>query len=239
MKILLVEDDEPIADVVKMGLEGAHYRVEVATDGEMGLEMAEEGAYSLLILDLMLPGRDGLSLCAALRSHRNQVPILMLTARDALEDRVRGLETGADDYLAKPFEFPELLARVRALLRRDKIHRARVIRVADLTIDTLTHFVMRAGQQIALTPREYTLLEAMAAHEGVPLSRERILEQVWMDDDSYSNTVDVCIAQLRKKVDAPYEPKLIQTVHRLGYMVKDTDGDTAFDEREIASRREA
>lgn len=238
MKILLVEDDEPIADVVKMGLEGAHYRVDVATDGNAGLEMAEEGTYSLLILDLMLPGRDGLSLCTALRSRRNRVPILMLTARDALEDRVRGLETGADDYLSKPFEFPELLARVRALLRRDKIHRARVIRVADLEIDTLSYSVTRAGQQIALTPREYTLLEAMAAHEGIPLSRERILEQVWMDDDSYSNTVDVCIAQLRKKVDAPYEPKLIQTVHRLGYMLKDAEGDATYEGREATTRRD-
>ncbi len=227
MKILLVEDDEPIAEVVKMGLEGAHYRVDIAPDGEMGLEMAQEGAYSLFILDIMLPGRDGLDLCRTLRARRDRTPILMLTARDSLEDRVRGLEIGADDYLPKPFEFPELLARVRALLRRDKMHRTRIIHIADLEIDTGTRRVTRAGHAVTLTPREYTLLEALAAHEGQTLSREFIQEQVWMDDDSYSNTVDVCIAQLRKKIDAGHEPRLIQTIHRLGYALKISE-DAAF-----------
>jgi DNA-binding response OmpR family regulator len=129
---------------------------------------------------------------------------------------VRGLDTGADDYLSKPFAFPELLARVRALLRRDKVHRARLIKIADLEIDTSARRVRRGDQEIHLTPREYSLLEALAAHEGMVLTREMIQDQVWMND-SYSNAVDWCIAQLRKKIDAPYEPKLIQTVHRIGY----------------------
>jgi len=214
--ILLVEDDELIAEVVKLGLEEAGYQVDWATDGAAGLEMTQEKPYSLLILDIMLPGMDGFAICRALRAQRNPVPILMLTARDSLDDRVRGLDTGADDYLSKPFAFPELLARVRALLRRDKVHRARLIKIADLEIDTSARRVRRGDQEIHLTPREYSLLEALAAHEGTVLTREMIQDQIWMND-SYSNAVDWCIAQLRKKIDANYEPKLIQTVHRIGY----------------------
>jgi len=220
VRILLIEDDEPLAEVIKEGLESAFYEVDVAHDGALGLEMAKDGPYPLIILDIMLPGLDGWSICQALRARRSRVLILMLTARDSLDDRVRGLDMGADDYLSKPFEFPELIARVRALLRRDKIHRARVIRIADLKIDTGLRRVSRAGQEVLLTPHEYMLLEALAVNEGTVLSREFIQEQVWMDSDSYSNTVDVCIGQLRKKIDASHEVKLIQTVHRLGYMLK-------------------
>lgn len=216
--ILLVEDDELIADVIKIGLEEASYQVDWAADGDLGLQMTQEKTYSLIILDIMLPGMDGFAVCRALRAQRNPVPILMLTARDSLDDRVRGLDTGADDYLSKPFAFPELLARVRALQRRDKVHRARLIKIADLEIDTSSRRVRRGDQEIHLTPREYSLLEALAAHEGTVLTREMIQDQIWMND-SYSNAVDWCIAQLRKKIDANYEPKLIQTVHRIGYRI--------------------
>jgi DNA-binding response OmpR family regulator len=220
MKILLIEDDEPIAEAVKHGLEDAHYSVDVAYDGDEGFRLAKEDSYGLLIVDIMLPGMDGISLTGALRRRKMQIPILMLTARDTLDDRVRGLETGADDYLSKPFEFPELLARVRALLRRDKVHKTRVVTVDDLEVDTGIRRVTRGGHEILLSPREYTLLEALVVREGVAVSREFIQENVWMDDESYSNTVDVCIGQLRKKVDSGQEVKLIQTVHGLGYMVK-------------------
>lgn len=221
MAILLVEDDDLIAEVVKLGLEEAHYSVDVASDGNTGLEMARADSYSLLILDIMLPGIDGLTICQRIRAARNRVPILMLTARGSLHDRVHGLDIGADDYLPKPFEFEELLARVRALLRRDKVHRTRYVQISDLEIDTGARSVKRAGQEIYLTPREYSLLEALAFREGIALSRELIQDQIWRDDESYSNTVDVCIGQLRKKIDANHDVKLIHTVHRLGYMLKD------------------
>jgi len=223
MKILLVEDDEPIAEAIQQGLEDARYSVDCAYDGAQGLTLAKEGRYGLLIVDIMLPGLNGLNLTKELRQRRMAVPILMLTARDTLDDRVIGLETGADDYLSKPFDFRELLARVHALLRRDKVYKSRVIHVADLEVDTLTRRVCRSGQEILLTPREYALLEALVARQGTVITREFIQEQVWLDDDSYSNTVDVCIAQLRKKVDALYSRKLIQTAHRAGYLIKQMD----------------
>lgn len=224
MRILLIEDERPIALVVKRGLEEARFRVDVAHDGETGLQMARSEEYSVILLDLMLPQRDGWSVCQALRGERNAVPILMLTARDALDDRVRGLEMGADDYLPKPFEFPELLARVRALLRRDKVHKGRVIRVGDLEVDTIAATVRRGGEEIPLTRREYTLLEALAINEGRVLSREVIQERVWMDEESYSNTVDVHVGALRRKIDAGRNEKLIHTVHGLGYTLRRPDG---------------
>ncbi len=225
MKILLVEDETAIARVIRRGLEQAGYMVETAADGTRGMEMAAEGEYGLLILDLMLPGVDGWRICEELRRRRNRVPILMLTARGAVEDKVRGLELGADDYLPKPFEFPELLARVRALLRRDKMHRARLIRIADLVIDTDQRQVSRGGVDIPLSQREYTLLEALAAHEGRVLTREMIQERIWMDFDSYSNTVDVYIGLLRKKIDADHDIKLIHTIRGLGYTLRGPDGE--------------
>jgi two-component system copper resistance phosphate regulon response regulator CusR len=220
VNILLIEDDEVIAELVRMGLEEARFSVEVAQDGTAGLRRALEGEHALIILDLMLPGQDGWSICEALRSRRRPVPILMLTARDAVEDRVRGLEAGADDYLPKPFDFTELQARVRALLRRDKVNRSRVIRIADLEIDTGSSQVRRAGQEIRLTPREYTLLEALAANEGRVLTRELIQERVWLDEESYPHTVNVHINALRRKIDAEHEIKLIHTVHGMGYTLR-------------------
>lgn len=224
MKILLVEDEAAIAEVVRQGLEEAGYRVSVASDGNEGLAEAQTRSYHLLVLDIMLPGIDGLELCRRLRAESDPVPILMLTARDAVPDRVRGLETGADDYLPKPFEFPELLARIQALLRRDKLHRSRVIEVADLKIDTGAHRVERAGREIELSPREYELLEALASQAGRVLTREVIVERVWMAEDSFSNTVDVYIGSLRKKVDAGHDLKLIRTVHGVGYSLRSDGG---------------
>ena len=225
MRILLVEDDEVIAERIKAGLERARFTVDVAFDGETGLQMARDGPYALLILDLMLPRRDGWSVCEALRLRRNPVPILMLTARGAVEDRIRGLNTGADDYLPKPFDFNELLARVRALLRRDQIHKSRVIQIADLEIDPAARQVRRGGQEIVLTPREFALLEALARNEGRALTRDYILERVWGNDESYSNTVSFHVASLRKKIDAEHAVKLIQTVHGIGYALRGPEGE--------------
>jgi len=220
MKILLVEDDPGIARLISRTLEQAGYDVEVAYDGSAGLTTARESSYGLLILDVMLPGIDGWRICEELRERGNRVPILMATARDMVDDRVRGLEIGADDYISKPFQIEELVARVRALLRRDKIHRARVIRVADLVIDTAQRQVTRAGISIGLSHKEYELLEALASHESQVLTREIIQERVWMDQDSYSNTVDVYINMLRKKIDAGHNVKLIQTIRGWGYTLR-------------------
>jgi DNA-binding response OmpR family regulator len=220
MRILVIEDEKGIAAMLKEGLEDANYDVDVAGDGEQGLEMALNEIYHVILLDVMLPKRDGWNVCEELRSRRNRTPILMLTARDTVLDRVRGLDTGADDYLAKPFDFKELLARVRALLRRDKIHRTRVIRIADLEIDVARRRVTRAGVEIALSHREYDLLEALAANEGNVLTREAIQERIWMNEEAYSNTVNVYIGLLRKKVDANHAVKLIHTVHGAGYTLR-------------------
>jgi DNA-binding response OmpR family regulator len=223
VKVLVVEDEPAIASVVRRGLEQARYQVEVASDGAYGLELALAGNYGLIVLDLMLPQLDGMQVCAELRAQRCRTPILMLTARGEVLDRVKGLEAGADDYLAKPFEFIELLARARALIRRDKVHKASVFRVADLEVDTGRHRVTRAGREIALSPREYTLLEALASHEGQVLTREAIQDRVWMDEDAYSNTVDVYVGLLRKKVDAESDVKLIHTVRGAGYTLRRPD----------------
>jgi DNA-binding response OmpR family regulator len=220
LRLLLVEDDEMLAALIRTGMREAGFEVDRASEGRAGLEMALRGGYALIILDLLLPGRDGWSVCAELRARGVAIPILMLTARRAVEDRVRGLEMGADDYLPKPFAFPELVARVRALLRRDKQHRARVIRIGDLEIDTTAASVCRAGRPIHLTPREYSLLEALAANEGRVLTREAILERVWRDEESYTDTVKVHVMALRKKVDADHPVKLIHTVRGIGYSLR-------------------
>jgi len=220
MKVLVIEDDTGIGKMVRRGLEAANFQVDWALDGTTGLRLALENPYSIIILDLMLPQTDGWRVCEELRSQRNRTPVLMLTARDAVEDRVRGLDIGADDYLPKPFDFTELLARVRALVRRDKIHRTRMIRVGDLEIDTAQRRVSRAGRIIGLSHREYDLLESLAANEGRVLTREAIQERVWMAENSFSNTVDVYIRMLRKKIDAGHPLKMIQTVHGVGYTLR-------------------
>ena len=220
MRILLVEDEEGIAEAVQRGLQKANYLVDVTASGEEGLSLARIGQYALLILDVMLPDIDGCQVCERLRRARSPLPILMLTARDAVSDRVRGLEAGADDYLVKPFDFSELLARVRALLRRDKVHRKRLIEIADLCIDTTGRRVTRAGRDISLSPREYSLLETLALTEGRTMTREALQEIVWTDEEVFPNTVDVCIGHLRRKMDQGYARKLIRTIHGIGYRLE-------------------
>lgn len=227
MKALVIEDDTGIGKLVKRGLEDAKFGVDWAMDGATGLTFAEEKSYNVIILDVMLPKMDGWQVCKELRARRNRTPVLMLTARDAVEDRVRGLDLGADDYLPKPFDFTEFLARVRALVRRDKVHHTRMIHVGDLEIDTAQHRVSRAGQVIGLSHREYALLESLAANEGRVLTREAIQERVWMAENSCSNTVDVYIRMLRKKIDAAHAVKLIQTVHGVGYTLRLPDAEAA------------
>ncbi len=227
MKMLLIEDDVAIAAMIRRGLTEAGYQVETETHGNQGLQTALENTYNLIILDVMLPERTGFEICEALRSQRIQTPILMLTARDTIEDKVHGLDTGADDYLPKPFDFQELMARVRALLRRDKVHKVRMIRVGDLTIDTAQHKVTRGDTELKLSHREYDLLEALAANENRVLSREAIQERIWMNEESYANTVDVYIGMLRKKIDAGYSVKLIHTVHGVGYTLRLPESETS------------
>lgn len=224
MKILVVEDEAAISSVIERGLREAGYEVAVCDNGLDGLEAAEGRTAGLMILDLMLPKMDGWQVCERIRADRNPMPILMLTALDALDERVKGLDCGADDYLTKPFAFPELLARVRALLRRDKLHKSRVICAADLEIDTGARTVTRSGKDIRLTPREFDLLEALAANEGRVLTREVIQDRVWMADDRYSNTVDAFIRLLRRKVDAEFDLKLIHTIHGVGYSLRADGG---------------
>jgi DNA-binding response OmpR family regulator len=224
MRILLIEDEEDIAEVVRLGLQEAGYDVDVAADGLQGLTAALEQEYSVMLLDVMLPGLNGWEICRRLRAQRDVTPILMLTARDAVEDRVRGLDIGADDYLPKPFDFPELLARIRALHRRDKVHRTRIIQVGGLEIDTGSRRVFRDGSEVKLTGREYSLLEALASQQGRTLTREFIQERVWHDDSSFSNTVDAYIRLIRKKIDAGREEKLIQTIHGVGYALRPGNG---------------
>jgi DNA-binding response OmpR family regulator len=221
VRILLIEDEVAIAAVVKRGLERSGYSVTTVHDGAEGLELALNEEWALILLDLMLPGRDGLDICRSLRARRNTTPILMLTARDAVPDRVRGLEVGADDYLPKPFAFEELLARVRALLRRESVHRTSLIQIRDIEIDTTSRRVLREGVEIPLTPREWSLLEALVRSEDRPLSRETILSRVWDDEGrTGSNTVDVYINQLRRKLDTDAEVKLIHTIHGVGYVLR-------------------
>jgi DNA-binding response OmpR family regulator len=220
VRLLLVEDEAAIACRTRESLEEARYTVDWARNGVEALELARERGYAAIILDLMLPGVDGWEVCQTLRRRRDPTPILMLTARGALEDRIRGFEIGADDYLPKPFALRELRVRVRALIRRAAVHRTRLIRIDDLEIDSEARCVTRSGRKIPLTGREYTLLEALARNEGRVLSREYIQERVWNDDESHSNTIAVRIRQLRQKVDEGHAVRLIHTVYGQGYVLR-------------------
>ena len=218
MRILLVEDEEAIAAFVRQGLDEAGYAVDLALDGAEALHWVAIAEYDLIILDLMLPDMDGLAICAELRQRGMATPVLMLTARDTVEDRVAGLDSGADDYLIKPFAFAELLARVRALLRREPALSGTRLQVADLTLDTVSRAVERAGQPIALTSKECSLLEFLMRHPNQTLTRATIAEHVWnYDFDNLTNLIDVHIYGLRRKIDDAYETKLLHTVRGVGY----------------------
>lgn len=209
-----------IAEQIARTLERERFKVDTVRDGVEAEGKGYDSAYNLIILDVMLPGRDGWTICENLRRAKVRTPILMLTARDSVEDRIRGLEGGADDYLPKPFDVRELMARMKALLRRDQVHKTGVLAIADLEIDTGARTVTRSGQLIKLTRREYDLLEALAKNEGRTLTREAILERIWNNEESQLNTVNFHVASLRKKVDADFDPKLIQTVHGIGYVLR-------------------
>lgn len=222
MRVLLVEDDHRIASFVAKGLRANSYAVDTAFDGEEGLYLSTINSYDLFILDINLPLKDGFQVCSEIRQSGNNKPILMLTARDAVDDRVSGLDTGADDYLTKPFEVRELLARLRALLRRHTEIRDQKIVVADLEIDTMSRSANRGGKDIELTTKEYSLLEFLAVNKGKVVDREQISEHVWDDSfDPFSNLIEVYIKRLRTKLDDGCDKQLIQTRRGSGYILKD------------------
>jgi DNA-binding response OmpR family regulator len=221
MRILLVEDDAKVASFIRKGLEEEQYQVDLAEDGETGLAQALAGDHDLLILDIMLPKRDGMSVLTEVRRRHLDTPVLMLTAKDEIDDRVAGLNAGCDDYLPKPFAFAELLARTRALLRRRAGEKSVMLRAGDLVLDPIAHRVTRAGRLIELTSREYSLLQYLLQHPDQVLTRTMIAEQVWgYDFDNFSNVVDVYVNYLRNKIDRGFEPKLIQTVRGVGYLLQ-------------------
>jgi two-component system copper resistance phosphate regulon response regulator CusR len=219
MRILLIEDENPIADFVRRGLDDSGYSTSVAENGQSALSSLAEAAYDLIILDLMLPDMDGFSLLEKIRIRNVNQPVLILSARGSLDDRVKGLDLGADDYLVKPFSFMELLARVRALLRRGQ-GLPEKLQVGDLSLDCIRRKVSRGGANIDLAPKEFSILEYLMRNQGRPLSRTMIVEHVWdMDYDGLTNIVDVYIRHLRSKVDDGWPLKLIRTVRGIGYMI--------------------
>lgn len=221
MKILLVEDDQKSIAFIRKGLKENGFIVDVADNGDDGFVMAEQNEYDLIILDVMLPGTDGWSVLTRLRAKGLQVPALFLSARNSLGDKVKGLELGADDYLAKPFAFPELLARIRTILRRGPVRQAEVFRIGDLEVDAARCKASRRGTLLDLTAKEFMLLHLMSRRAGEVMTRKYIAEQVWdMNFDSESNVVDVHIHRLRTKVDDPFAERLIHTVRGIGYVLE-------------------
>jgi DNA-binding response OmpR family regulator len=221
MRILLVEDEPRMANVIAKGLREHSYAVDIADDGDAALYQTSINDYDLIVLDVLLPQRDGFEVCRELRSRGDATPILMLTARAAIDDRITGFDAGADDYLTKPFSFRELLARIRALLRRDTQLRPDVFQIEDLIVDSASHRVSRGSQQIQLTAKEYALLEYLARHGGQLVSRAEIAAHVWDDSfDPFSNTIEVYMNRLRKKIDESHANKLLHTRRGEGYILE-------------------
>lgn len=222
MRVLIIEDELKIANFIERGLKEEYYSVDVAYDGEKGLYLAEMNPYDLIILDIMLPKIDGVSLCKRLRNHGIDTPIMILTVKDTIKDKITGLDSGADDYLTKPFAFDEFLARVRALLRRKRGDKSTLLRVADLELDQLTHKVMREGKEIVLTSKEYALLEYLLLNANQVVTRTMISEHVWNENfDSFTNITDVYINYLRNKIDKGFDKQLIHTMRGVGYILKE------------------
>ena len=223
MRILVVEDDKKVAGFIKKGLSEEQYAVDVFYHGEDGAFWAAENEYDLIILDIMLPKKNGFEVCRELRTKHIFTPVIMLTAKDTVDDKIRGLDVGADDYLSKPFSFGELLARVRALLRRTQEYKTPSLTIADLELNPATRKVSRAGKEISLTGKEYALLEYFLRHQGHVLSETRIVEHVWdMNYDPSTNVVNVYIHHLRNKIEKGFSKKLIHTIRGVGYVMKET-----------------
>ena len=224
MHVLIVEDEQKTAAYLRKGLSESGFVVDVTGHGADGLHLARRGGYDLIILDVMLPERDGWSILSEIRRSGRQTPVLFLTARDSVQDRVKGLELGADDYLVKPFAFSELLARRRSILRRGPARQPDLLRIADLEVDLLQHTAARGGKRLDLTPKEFAFLSLLIRRTGEILSRTLIAEQVWgMDFDSDTNVVDVAVRRLRKKIDDPFPKKLIHTMRGVGYVLEDRE----------------
>jgi heavy metal response regulator len=222
MRVLVVEDEAKVASFIKRGLEEESYAVDVAVDGEEAVSMVDAYDYDMILLDIMLPKLDGLAVLAHVRKTRKSVPVILLTAKDMVDDKVKGLDMGADDYVTKPFSFDELLARIRALLRRGKSDESLKLVVDDLELDPVTHKVTRQGKDISLTTKEYSLLEYFMRNPGRILTRTMISEHVWsIKFDTFTNVIDVYINYLRNKIDKDYPKKLLHTVRGVGYMLKD------------------
>jgi len=224
VRILVVEDEKKIAEALREGLTAEHYDVTVARTGEEGFFLVNAETFDLVVLDIMLPGRDGLEVVTTLRKRGLGTPVLILTAKDAVEDRVQGLDAGADDYLVKPFAFPELLARIRGLMRRGRPDDVLRLQIADLEMDLLTRKVTRAGQPLELTLKEFELLECLMRHQGNVVSREMLARDVWHETawiDPLYNVIDVHIARLRRKVDDVSDTKLIRTVRGVGFVLRE------------------
>jgi two-component system OmpR family response regulator len=221
MRILVVEDELKMARAIKRGLEGEGYSVDVTANGDDAVFWATENEYDTIVLDVMLPGRDGFAVCRALREKGRWAPVLMLTARGTVADRVSGLDAGADDYLVKPFAFVELLARVRALIRRGATPRPAVLKAGDVMLDPASHTVTRQGSAVELSPREFALLEFLMRRAGEVVTRTQILEHVWdYDYDGVSNVVDVYVGYLRRKLEKPFSSTFIRSVRGVGYTVE-------------------
>lgn len=224
MRILVVEDEKKVAKALQEGLEAEHYQVTIAYTGEEGFYLLNSQMFDLVLLDLMLPGRDGFEILKTVRNRGLQAPVLILTARDAVEDRVLGLDSGADDYMIKPFAFPELLARIRALLRRGRSDQVLRLKLADIEMDLVTRKVTRSGKAIELTAKEFELLEYLLRHQGHVVSREMLSRDVWQEDIRtipMDNVIDVHIARLRRKLDDSFDEKLLKTVRGVGFILRE------------------